>query len=300
MWFTNESPALRACWHPVAYRRELDRAGGGPVRVELLGEAWALGLVDGHPMALRDECAHRSAPLSAGEIVDGCFRCPYHGWSYRSDGALVNVPALGPGATLPARAQVDRPAALPEIGDAELTLVPLDPWEWEVSAAQMADNFLDVAHFPFVHTGTFGDPDDLLVAPHDVQRHGWTFDVVHRHSTKALADSADPSAGYTVHERGNHFVFTAPYHVYLRIDYEAEGVVLGPHPSRPHHGRAAAGARRPCRRDRGAPGRATPHHRPVAPPHAAGRDRGRRSQACRPLGGAGVTAVDAAPATERR
>ena len=34
---------------------------------------------------------------------------------------------------------------------------------WETSATRMADNFLDIAHFPWVHLGTFGRAQDTLV-----------------------------------------------------------------------------------------------------------------------------------------
>jgi len=34
---------------------------------------------------------------------------------------------------------------------------------WQVSAGRMVDNFLDLSHFPFVHTGTFGRAQDTVV-----------------------------------------------------------------------------------------------------------------------------------------
>lgn len=40
-----------------------------------------------------DICPHRLAPLSRGRVnEDGCIECPYHGWSFNSDGNLVNIP----------------------------------------------------------------------------------------------------------------------------------------------------------------------------------------------------------------
>lgn len=52
---------------------------------------------EGKVRALRDECAHRRAPISLGRITRDChLQCPYHGWEYRgSDGACQRIPNLG-------------------------------------------------------------------------------------------------------------------------------------------------------------------------------------------------------------
>ncbi|MGH9133737.1 MAG: hypothetical protein ACRDZZ_07355, partial [Ilumatobacteraceae bacterium] len=39
---------------------------------------------------------------------------------------------------------------------------------WQASATRMVDNFLDVAHFPYVHVGTFGAGQDPVVAAVEV------------------------------------------------------------------------------------------------------------------------------------
>jgi vanillate O-demethylase monooxygenase subunit len=36
---------------------------------------------------------------------------------------------------------------------------------WQVSATRMADNFMDIAHLPYVHTGTIGRAQDTCVPP---------------------------------------------------------------------------------------------------------------------------------------
>ncbi|GAA2964559.1 hypothetical protein GCM10010446_57720 [Streptomyces enissocaesilis] len=46
---------------------------------------------------LADQCSHMAGPLSEGEIVDGCVRCPWHGSTFRlSDGWNVGGPATAP------------------------------------------------------------------------------------------------------------------------------------------------------------------------------------------------------------
>ena len=244
-WIDNEHPALRRCWHPVA--RSADIADDRPVAVDLLGERWCLVRLGGELAALRDPCPHRYSPLSAGTIVGDTLRCAYHGLRFAADGTCVEIPAVDPGLPIPARACAtaaagvsesldlvwlapeDPIAPLPEVPehhDPSFVTCPLPPSDWNAGAAQMADNFLDLGHLPFVHLGTFGDPDDKLVRDYKMERDGWRFTAHHRHFTKALDDSMGADGEYKVVERELLFVFTAPHHVYLRIGYPEEGMVL--------------------------------------------------------------------------
>jgi phenylpropionate dioxygenase-like ring-hydroxylating dioxygenase large terminal subunit len=49
------------------------------------------------------------------------------------------------------------------------------------SAGLLADNFLDVAHFPFVHAGTFGAEEAAEVPSYAVARDDWSFTVSYEH-----------------------------------------------------------------------------------------------------------------------
>lgn len=244
-WFTNTHPSLRRTWHPVA--RSADIADGAVHAVELLGERWCLARIGGTLCALPDECPHRLAPLSAGCVDDGTIACGYHGYRFAPDGRCVEIPAIGPGGAIPPRAHL-RPAAMvrdhlglvwlapeepltplpevPEHDDPSFVACPLPPWEWEASAAQMVDNFLDIGHFPFLHLATFAAPEDRAVPDYTVVREGWRFTMQYSHITKALADSHEPAAGYRTVERHDLFEYTAPHHLRLRIDYASEGAVL--------------------------------------------------------------------------
>ena len=233
-WFDNAHPSLRRCWHPIAVVEEL--AGEGPHPVRLLGAAWALFHTGEAWALLPDRCPHRFAPLTAGAVEDGCLRCPYHGWRFDGTGRCDEIPAIGgeaipPAAHLtPAHAICERYGLLwacvkppitpvpdvPEWGDGAYGVVRLPVQRWRASAAQMADNFLDVGHFPFTHAGTIGDADDRYVQPYAVDRDGWTFSVRHRHSAQALG-----SAG--TFERTMDFTCTAPHHVRISLDYGADG-----------------------------------------------------------------------------
>jgi phenylpropionate dioxygenase-like ring-hydroxylating dioxygenase large terminal subunit len=240
----NEHPALRACWHPVC--RSTDIADGAVVGVRLLGEHWALARIDGRVVALADRCPHRGSPLSAGCVDRSAIRCAYHGFRFAGDGRCVAIPALGEDAPIPPKADAraahgveeryglvwlapQEPLApiidVPEWDDPAFVVAPLPDQTWHAGAAQMVDNFLDLAHFPFTHEGTFGDPDDIEVPPYSVERDGLAFSCDYVHSTKRLADSMG-AAGFEVAPRRSTWWYVAPFAIRLRIDYPADDVVL--------------------------------------------------------------------------
>jgi len=229
--------ALRRAWHPIALTSEVDE--GTVHRIDLLGEAWAVTRLAGQVVAIGDRCPHRGAALSQGRVVDMAIQCPYHGWRFAADGACVEIPALGTGAARPARASVAVPHAiderygivwmapeapitplveLPEWGSSEFALVQGGASTWRAGAAQMADNFLDVAHFPFTHLATFGVADDQVVPDHEVRRDGWGIDVTHAHLAVA-ADPADP----VPEPREQAFHLRAPFTIVLRLRYLRSG-----------------------------------------------------------------------------
>ena len=83
-------------WYPVAWSPELKR--GKPLAVRFAGEPIVLVRPENGPVfALEDRCAHRQVPLSIGLVHGQGIRCGYHGWTYDSAGACVEVPYLGKG-----------------------------------------------------------------------------------------------------------------------------------------------------------------------------------------------------------
>jgi len=248
-WLDNEHRALRKCWHPVA--RSEDAVEGAPIQVELLGEFWCVLRLNGQLAAYPDQCPHRLAALSSGSVVDGTLQCGYHGYRYAMDGTCVQIPAQSPSIPIPPRANcvmaagvedhlglvwlapenpiVDLPA-VPEHSDPDFVYCPLDSWDWNASAAQMTDNFLDLGHIPFLHLETFGVTGDEVVPEYEVERTDLSVRVEYSRVTKALEDSLDSNSssksGSREIRRNEVFVFTPPHHVYIYIDYVDEGAVL--------------------------------------------------------------------------
>jgi len=47
---------------------------------------------DGQARGFKNACRHRGTELATGKGCAGAFVCPYHGWSYGLDGALLGIP----------------------------------------------------------------------------------------------------------------------------------------------------------------------------------------------------------------
>jgi phenylpropionate dioxygenase-like ring-hydroxylating dioxygenase large terminal subunit len=197
------NPAMRNQWYVVADAADV---GDAPLGVTVLGETFVLWRGrDGEVSAAPDRCPHREAPLSHGAVTDGCLVCPYHAWSFNGDGACVEVPSSGPGASIPRAAHLrvvsvreryglvwlcpgtpsGEPPEIPQDRDPSFRRVTAGIETWQVSATRMVDNFCDVAHFPYVHAGTIGPDTDPVVAPIHVEPldadftgYGYTVDVL--------------------------------------------------------------------------------------------------------------------------
>ena len=171
-----DDPLLMNDWHPVAEAAQL--AYTPMVAVRLLGEDLVIWRAGETYIAAQDLCIHRGAKVSLGRVADDCLVCPYHGWSYAADGRCVRIPAH-PEQTPPAKARLqiypirERYGLLWVcLGTPKNDLPPFPEWEQPgfVSAVcgpfahirahgpRLIENYLDAAHFPFVHEGVLGDP----------------------------------------------------------------------------------------------------------------------------------------------
>lgn len=209
----NLTPGLGAAWYAVALSGEV---GTDPVPVTVLGHHWVVLRMEGELVAFADQCPHRLAPLSIGSGDGASLRCGYHGWEFDRGGICTRIPALAPDATIPPRATLTRPAGVQERYGL-VWLAPESPvadlpdfWEWETDgfdtcwndprttsagAGQLCDNFLDAAHLPVVHTGTFGVPDADYLPPQPAERDGWTasttYQVTYKNHDDPLVETGE-------------------------------------------------------------------------------------------------------------
>jgi phenylpropionate dioxygenase-like ring-hydroxylating dioxygenase large terminal subunit len=163
-------------WTPVAAASALKRK---PLAVKLAGEPVVLFRnKTGRASALIDRCPHRGVALSLGIVNgDGCLECPFHGWSFRGDGACDHIPLSN---LSKQKLQHYAATALEtrEIGgllwvfsgqdpagtEPELPPTLLDrKWHswvyeetWNTHWTRAMENMLDNAHVPFVHRRSFG------------------------------------------------------------------------------------------------------------------------------------------------
>ena len=219
----NTSPVWRRAWHAVAHAEE--GTAEAPLPGLVAGEAWVIARLDGGLAAFEDRCPHRLAPLSAGHIAteaDGTHRlaCGYHGWRFDAAGRCDLIPSLGRQASISRRAQL-RPAHAVTEAYGLIWLAPDEPLaplpafsEWEApgmtsarsrtvrtraSAGQLVDNFLDAAHFPFVHAASFGVSDDKPLEAGAVTSASWrltgVFETPYRDGGTVVTHRVTKSAG---------------------------------------------------------------------------------------------------------
>lgn len=179
-------------WHPVLAADSLQ--ADAPVAVRLLGDDLVLWReTNGAPRAWADRCPHRGTRLSLGRVRQGAdgaavLECPYHGWQFAASGQCVVVPAL-PEFTPPATHRACTFEALEAHGLVWVRMAPGDscvptfeagrdgrlrtllcgPYTVETSAPRIVENFLDMAHFGFVHEGWLGDRAHTALADHRIE-----------------------------------------------------------------------------------------------------------------------------------
>jgi 5,5'-dehydrodivanillate O-demethylase len=82
---------LRMYWHPVGTLTELEQEPVQPVR--LLAEDLTLFRdLQGNIGLIGERCAHRAISLAYGIPQDNGLRCAYHGWTYNTEGRVVDMP----------------------------------------------------------------------------------------------------------------------------------------------------------------------------------------------------------------
>ena len=174
-------------WFPVV---ALDQVAPGTLhRFELLGDRYVLlGAADGTVSVLPDTCPHRGAQLSLGTFDGVELSCGYHGWRFGADGTCRQRPAH-PDQPVPSACSL-APLALVAayglwwvcVGSAPRRVPRFDAYQQrpgrtvtvgpkvlEACGPRIVENFLDVAHFPYVHAGYLGQVPHTEVADYLVE-----------------------------------------------------------------------------------------------------------------------------------
>lgn len=239
--FFNDDPRLSKGFLPVAYSQEIDES----LKVfEVLSNEFVLTRINGTVHAYLNRCPHRRARLSLGHCEDGVITCAYHGWRFNAKGSCIEIPALPQGPisekaklTVPYSVEekfgvvfiaLERPVAPPpEVKEADLSDFlegTIAPFEERVSVGLMADNFLDVAHFPFVHKATFGDSTDDSKAEFQVTRKDHGFEAIYEHWFINREDPLAASGLRPLRQRRRlTYRYFAPLSLTLTIDFLDSG-----------------------------------------------------------------------------
>jgi phenylpropionate dioxygenase-like ring-hydroxylating dioxygenase large terminal subunit len=183
-------------WHPVAAQSELQQ---DPIGVTLLEQPLVLWRdQSGVVHAWLDRCPHRGARLSLGIVVNDQLQCAYHGWRFDGSARCAHVPAVPDfvasdhHSATPFEAQIryglvwvrldsseahhsevnlsrnTAIAAFAAESDEALRKVNCGPYTVATSAPRLIENFLDMAHFSYVHEGWLGDQAHAQVHRYEI------------------------------------------------------------------------------------------------------------------------------------
>ena len=181
---------LSQFWYPIALSRDVNHQ---PVAATLLDQRLVVWRTSEGLSVANDLCFHRGVPLSMGQVQGDQLICKYHGFHYAPSGQCILIPA-NPKASIPAKlclkiypvreaygliwtclnppeeipADSEILPRFPEWDEANYQQILPDTVDIEAAAGRQMEGFLDVSHFAWVHTETFGDRNNPYVPKYSV------------------------------------------------------------------------------------------------------------------------------------
>lgn len=234
----NDWKVLARQWHPVAYSDEVEDEG--IARVLLDEELIIYRTSNRQVVVAKDLCIHRGVPLRLGRKEGDEMVCAYHGFRYAADGRCTSVPAM-PELVPPKKLclftypTVERYGIIwtqllpndeatlpewPELEDASFRMLHDPAPVWNSSAGRIMENALDVVHFAWIHGDTFGDRDNPVVQPYEVERteHGMHVEYPYLASNPSDSPVKDGSDAHKI-QRWMVYDVHLPFASRLQVDY---------------------------------------------------------------------------------
>jgi len=232
-WKARAERALQRSWFPVA--RSMDLAH--PQSATLLSRRLVVyRTASGRAVVQDARCAHRGADLALGKVQGEAIACAYHGWQYEaSKGRCVHIPSLADQSKIHPKAGVQTYRSIERYGhvwtvleDPLSEMYELEEWrgvdfEWlagevfdsPTGVAVAIENFADVAHFAFIHTGMMGQTRPVI-EPLNVRREG--LDVWMDRSLEACSGEWAKDGKCMM-----HYHIVTPGFIAITYDYERLG-----------------------------------------------------------------------------
>ena len=236
--------AINNSWYVAAHSHELQ---ADPVARTILGTSIVLyRKPDGTPVALRNSCGHRLAPLALGKVVAEGLQCGYHGAIFDEHGRCVSfageqqIPASCSVASYPVTERYGfvwlwpgdssqaRGASIPDL------FRRIEDTGWRSADGQLlsfqshytliVDNLFDSTHAKFVHPTTLGAPGLLAQRGEDDGHTTFHADVGERR-INYVVDIRNGEAGQCFHEgigrRLDTGIYAEPIDWYLEVSWHA-------------------------------------------------------------------------------
>ena len=225
----NDWIILSKFWHPVAFEHEI---ADKPISARLLDVDLVIWRSESEIAVARDLCPHRGTQLSAGRVDEGQLICPMHGLHFDTSGICTRIPSapdqtarISPRFALNSLRVAQRFGIVWACLDPE-PIWPLPEWPgldneafekvfipsntWHAAASRHVENFNDVAHFPWVHTGTFGGSESDTIPLYDVLEtaYGLTFDLGYDEGGNRFPDDVPGDSRHVVYTYQLTFPFS--------------------------------------------------------------------------------------------